>query len=395
MVGARGGPALWCAIVAVLCTIAPLPLAAQARIDGEIETLNTLAWNGAKDELGLLGYGRGELDLRSERDRNVQARLTLDAVLGETTGSNTGDTEQAATVTVPRASIRFRFPLTEDYTVRVTSGRDRVSWGMGRLFNAADVIFGADGTGAADFFEISDDLRNETTWLSAVYVPLGSFSYFEPIILPDLPTEGSPSTGSGDEPSELSSSRAGGRLSFELGNFTLEPAYLYDGTSGRHETVLTVVGLIGVDVYGAGRLSIDGDIGGDADGDAVDERATFSLGAYNRFTLGREVDLDARLEALIRPGGAWEDKNDPQGEYGLTLYPELVLSPGRTVSVVLRSIVSPIDLSAYMSTGVSWNVYGGFELVAFAGVQSGDNTNVFAWERSGAATLSTGFTYSF
>ena len=410
-----GGPAAarstaFALIAAVWLCLGVAPLVAQARVGGEIEALNTLAWDGAEEELGLLGYGAGTIDLRSDRDRNVQARLTLNAMLGSILDPLTDRPVSASVLSVPRASIRFRFPVTDTYTVRVTAGRDRVSWGSGRLFNAADVIFGADGTGAADFLEISDDLRDETTWLTAIYFPLGDFAYFEPIVLPPLPGLELAAAAGGAESAEgvddgepdgalaagtavpgIERTRAGGRLSFEAGRFTFEPGYLYDGPTERHEAVLSITGLIGVDVYGAGRISLDGDV----DSDNAWERTTFSAGGYNHFRLGFDTTLDARLEALVRPGGDWEDQSDPHADYGLTLYPELILTPSRTVSLVLRSVVSPIDRSALTSAGVNWNVFGGFNMVAFAGVQTGDDTAVFSWQRPGAATLTTGFTYSF
>ncbi len=397
-------------IAAVWLCLGVAPLAAQARVGGEIDALNTLAWDGAEEELGLVGYGSGVIDLRSDRDRNVQARLTLKAILGSILDPLTGRSLSASVLSVPRASIRFRFPVTEGYTVRVTAGRDRVSWGSGRLFNAADVIFGADGTGAADFLEISDDLRDETTWLTAIYFPLGDFAYFEPIVLPPLPGLEFAAAAGGAESVEgvdddeaagaivaetavpgIDRTRAGGRLSFEAGRFTFEPGYLYDGPTERHEAVLSVSGLIGVDVYGAGRISLDGAI----DPDNAWERTTFSVGGYNHFRLGYDTTLDARLEALIRPGAEWEDQSNPHADYGLTFYPELILTPSRTVSLVLRSVVSPIDRSALTSAGMNWNVFGGFNMVAFAGVQTGDDAAVFSWKRPGAATLTTGFTYSF
>lgn len=401
-------PAAAFALVFALLLLAPAPATrAQSRVDGEIDAFNTLIWDGQADELGFVGLGRGRLDLRAERDRNIQARLTLDALLGETRLEE-GAVVPQATLSVPRASVRFRFPVTEEYTLRVTAGRDRVSWGSGSLFNAADVIFGADGTATADFFEVSDDLRDETTWLTAVYLPLGDFSYFEPIVLPPMP---SPLTGDGAAggsgngdgagtdgtlpatraaPS-ISQTRAGARLNFEAGTFTFEPGYLYDGPRERHELVLSTQALIGIDVYGGARISLDGDI----DESNLDERTAFSSGAYHRFRLNRDTTLDARLEALVRPGAQWEDQNQSGTDYALALYPELILIPGRTVSLVARSVVSPIDLSAQITTGVQWNVFGGFNMLAFGSVQAGEQNDTFGFDRPGSASLTTGFSYKF
>ena len=394
-------------------------LGAEARVDGEIDAFNILSWDGVEEELGLTGFGRGRLDLRSQRDRNIQARLTIDAFLaeaglaeallggpagggqepagGKPDGQNGevsagdagafggGGTSAAALFTVPRASLRFRFPVTEDYTVRVTTGRDRVSWGHGALFNAADVIFGADGTGTADFRETGDDVRDETTWLTAVYMPLGDFAFFEPVVLPALPDPGQPGARN------IEQTRAGGRVSFEVGRFTLEPGYLYDPADDRHDVVLSTQGLLGIDVYGGARLAVDRDI----DRDNLDERTTFSLGAYHRESFTPELSLDARLEALVRPGASWDDEENPDAEYGVTVYPEVIISPSRTVSLIGRSIISPVDRSARVSAGVNWNVFGGFDMLGFADVEMGDADSVFSWEREGAAALTTGVRYRF
>lgn len=384
------------------------PLFGEARVDGEITAVNALLWDGAADEPGLVGSGVGSIDLRSTRDRNVQARLTLRAILGDVPGITQSQSAGlgAASFSVPRASIRFRLPVTEQYTVRVTAGRDRVSWGTGRLFNAADVIFGPDGTGSADFLEISDDIRDETAWLTAVYFPLGDFAYFEPIVLPPLPELSLSSAESGEEDGggqgsvdqggsldarPLSDTRAGGRFSFEAGRFTFEPAYLYDGPNDRHEIALSSAGLLGIDVYGGARLSLDSGL---SSGELIDH-TTFSIGGYNRFRLGYDTNLDARLEALIRPGAAWSDAGEPGSIYGLLLYPELILTPGRTFSVVGRSVVSPIDASALTSAGVNWNLFGGFDMLAFVTVQSGGESDTFGWKRPGAVSLLSGFNYRF
>ena len=393
------------------------PVAAQARVDGEIDALNILSWDGGGGDPGLTGLGRGRLDLRSERDRNIQARLTIDALLTEAmfadalaggdsaggeedsdgeaelsggAGAGFGGAPAAALFSVPRASLRFRFPVTEDYTVRVTTGRDRVSWGHGVLFNAADVIFGADGSGVADFRETGDDLRDETTWLTALYLPLGDFAYAEPIVLPALPVfDSDPAAQTGAR--SIEHTRAGGRVNFEIGRFTLEPGYLYDPADDRNDFVLSTQGLLGIDVYGGARLAVDADI----DRDNLDERSTFSLGAYHRESITPDLSVDARFEALLRPGARWEAQEDSDAEYAVSVYPEVVVSPSRTVSLIGRSIISPIDRSARISGGVNWSVFGGFDMLAIADVEIGDEHSVFSWEREGAAAFTTGVRYRF
>ncbi|TVQ28251.1 MAG: hypothetical protein EA383_00885, partial [Spirochaetaceae bacterium] len=333
---------------------ARVPAVAQdARVQSRVQSQSLFLWNQGDDEPYLFGNVLGEVDIQSTRDRAVQGRLTLQLrpVFVDLAGSGALGAEEpgpgalgaaagAPTIvtSVPRVSVRFRLPVTEDYTIRLTSGIDRVAWGAGRAFNAADVIFGAKAGDGADFLAVSGDVRDETALLTALYLPLGGFAYVEPIVLPPLPAV-DPVSGELALPA-VSQTRAGARVNFELGRFTFEPGYLY--TPDAHELVFSASGLIGIDVYGAARLSLP------------DAEHQYSAGAYHRFRLGRDASLDLRLEALFRPD---------ETEWVL-LYPEAILSPGRTVSILARSLVSPVEGSSNSILGVNWAVLGGLDLLA-------------------------------
>ncbi len=410
--GARKALLAFAAAVVLSTTAGVQAAPAETRVQTELDTFATLGWTG--DELGLLSYARGQVDFLSPRGEPVQGRLQLRATLGDGQAPAGMPILRPALLEVPRANLRFRFPITEEYTMRVTAGRDRLTWGVGSLFNAGDLLYGADGTAAADFTDL-DDPRDETSWLTAFYFPTGDLSYLETVMLPPLPEltfDGTPAddedTDDGDtagagqpgaagalaDAPPLSETGAGVRFHTQLAGITLEPSYLYDGSVERHNIALAVQGGLGADLYAAARLSLDEDMPSDA-ATLIEERSTISAGAYYSFNIGPDRRLTGRLETLVNPGGDWEHRGRRDAEYGLLLYPELVYTPGRTVDVIARSVVSPIDRSALITGGVSWNIFSGFRAQAFAGVEAGDDDAVFGWNRPGSVRVSTGFNYRF
>ena len=121
--------------------------------------------------------------------------------------------------------------------------------------------------------------------------------------------------------------------------------------------------------------------------------------------------LAGRLEALVLPGGAWS--RAPGGlapislpapsasgpgylrpdaaavdatfasRYGLYLFPELDYAPTPTVALQLRSIVSPVDASATLIAGASWNVYQGLTLHAYLYGMAGADDATYGWNQPG------------
>ncbi len=409
--GARGRRAVRLPVlIAALVLAVAAGAAAETRVQSELDSFANLVWTG--DELGLLGFARGQVDFLSPRGQPVQGRLQLRTTLGEQLAVPGGPAIRPALLEVPRANIRFRFPVTEEYNVRVTSGRDRLTWGVGSLFNAADLLFGADGTAAADFTEV-DDVRDETAWLTSFYFPIGDLSYLETVALPpladialftaaDADEEDDNGTGASladsgtafDQAAPFSQTSSGLRLHTQLAGITVEPSYLWDGHGETHNLALALQGGLRADVYAAARLTLDEDMPSDA-ARVLEERSTLSTGIYYGFNVGPDRTLTGRFETLVQPGGDWENQNDREAEYGILLYPELVYSPGRTVDVIARSVVSPIDQSALITGGVSWNVFGGFRAQTFAGVEAGDDDAIFGWDRPGSVRVSTGFNYRF
>lgn len=424
------------AIATALLVPAAGTLSAETRVQTEIESLVATVWTGK--ELGLAGVSRGGVDFRSAGDRNVQARLQLRLTLtdiahgedpdqGSAVAADSGASAGApAILEVPRASIRFRFPLSETYTMRVTAGRDRLSWGLGSLFNAGDLLFGADGRTAADLSR-SAEVRDETAWLLSLYFPIGARGYLETVMLPPLPemtfasaaetgadtgavTGTAVDSGTGDiadteahqgaasPVKPMRTTRAGLRIHGAFGPMSLEPSWLYDGAAGVHRLSLSAQGSVGADVYGAASLHIPDsgpDDGIDDAGKVLESYSLLSAGAVYMLSPGYDHTVSVRLEALIRPGAAWSDRGERSAVYALQFYPELIWSAGRSVQVIGRGIVSPIDLSTEITGGVNWNLFQGFYLLAFVSGQGGGTSAVYGWDRPGSFAASTGFRYLF
>ena len=168
-----------------------------------------------ESEFSLLSYGEGRLDLKSYGNENVRGQLQLDALLSE-----------EVELDVPRAFVKVRFP-----GFRLTVGKTRISWGEGFLFNAGDVVF--EGMSLMDnLTEL--ELRDETDWMFVPYIPLGTFSFIEGLLLPH-PRLMDGSSGSGVPVAvPLSQIDTGSRIVTKALGVKLEGGYLYKGSEERH-----------------------------------------------------------------------------------------------------------------------------------------------------------------
>ena len=157
--------------VAVLLVLLPVsPAAAQARTVVDIEAAHSLIveQNGA----GAVSATKAGIDFQGG-DNTVRGRLRLEATAASVAG------QRLAILQVPRAEIRWRLPVGTT-NVRLTTGLTRLSWGDGTLFNAGDVING-ERPRSVDL--TAAELRTETQWLSALYVPLGPYAFIEAVAL--------------------------------------------------------------------------------------------------------------------------------------------------------------------------------------------------------------------
>ena len=369
-------------VLLAAAVLAPVRVSAEVRQIVRVDAVSALAHLGA-GEWGLTGLGRARLQMLSTGNRFVRGELTLDAVTGGVeTGFGTveGGIDASDTrLSVSRAYAKVRFPLGEDAFWNATAGKTRLTWGDGSFFNAGDLLFGAV---ARNPDLTSDTIRDETAWLLAAFVPLGRFSFVEPVVLPPEPDFSEP----GETYPPLSRTAAGGRFQTKIGQVKAEAGYLYRGEENVHRPYLSLQGNLFADLYGAVSAGIPGT---GADAGAVLDLLAVSFGLLHIQTLESGDTLSFRLEGLVRPGGRWSEGNDPQAEYGLTLFPEIVWSPSPSFSVYLRSLASPLDLSAVVIPGFAWRLYDGFTFSTFTMLQAGEETDVYGWNRPGGVVLTT------
>ena len=104
-----------------------------------------------------------------------------------------------------------------------------------------------------------------------------------------------------------------------------------------------------------------------------------SAGVFHLVTLPLDRSLTLRLELLTRPFGSWETGPVADDTAAILLYPELMLSYSPSLSFSLRSIISPLDLSAKSTLGISWNIFDAFNLIGNISLSTGDDDDLFAW----------------
>ncbi len=373
--------------------------------------------SAARDSGGTwTGMGAGIASYRLQQTENPNVRSLLEiSALFTPTPSGSPD----ASFDVDRAYAKFRFA-----DMRGTIGKAPFSWGEGLIFNVADSMFSR-GTGAN---LMQSEFEDAAAWLTGLSWYFGPFSFVEIIAVPaplEAITDDSSGTGSevtvGYGLPALEDYRAGIRwLSKPLGIKT-ELGYLFDGRDGTgldgssgaaagaslqgdsaafqegafyHRPYLSLQGNIGIDWHLSASLELP-DRGGLAD--AAWEGFLISSGLYSLIPVGYDDSLGFRLETLIRPAGEWEERHITDGtdggvypaSYGLYGYGEVSYDFGTGFSLALRSLISPIDLSAKISPGLSWNIFQGFTLLGYASFQTGDGGDTYPWDPPASEATST------
>ncbi len=368
------------AVVLLLAAAAPSTLHAEGDVSLEYNLQNTiLRTREIEDPAGTpsagdqyWGYavsGTAGLSYESTDTRNIKGDLTFNFNLPEVEAA-TG--AEVPTITLKRAYIKARFP-----SFRLTAGKTRLGWGDGFVFNSGDVIFGS----TSPYVDLTAaEVRTETKWLTAVNIPLGRFSFFEALVVPP-PSDLLGGRIAGD----ITATSGGGRLYTRIGNTKLEAGYMFRGDEDEpvHRPYIGLQGNFGPDWYLAGSVALPA-LNGDIES-TVEESFNISFGLFHLQQLNRVQSLSMRLEGLVLPLQEWEETRAQTPEeiptYGILLYPELTYIPDDTLQVSLRSVVSPVDLSAQMTAGVSWNVLQGFTLNGYTTVNLGEASDTFAWDR--------------
>jgi hypothetical protein len=363
--GSTGFAAL---LILLALALVPVNLAAEVASSVTITGYNTLYYSGdPEDPVAVAAVLKSSLNVDSVGNKNVKAYLQLESWITDTVNFD-----------VPRAYIKVRFPW-----FRLTLGKTRVSWGDGFVFNAGDVVFASMGTISDDLF--AETLRDETAWLVALNLPVGPFSFFEAVFLPYDPL------GLGDSSHPVS---GGVRGAFKLDRLktTVEAGYLVSRPYWEHRPYISLHGHLLVDWNLSASMAIPID---NPQWRQWDEWIGISAGMFHLVNLGLNRTLSFRLEAAIRPGAEWEEASAGT-DYGLFLFPEIAFSPTDTLSLQLRSFVSPVDQSALFMVGGNWNVYQGLDVFSYLTFMAGEwKKDFFSLDQEGSVSWTAGLEFVY
>ncbi|NBK20755.1 MAG: hypothetical protein EOM68_01875 [Spirochaetia bacterium] len=338
---------LCCVALALFLT----PLLAVENPVISMDLLPTVAYRAKGDTWLDVMNADLSVSLESKRSGNVRGEVVLKG--------NSLNTAPSFDDIVQKAYFKARFP-----SFRLTAGKTRLSWGDGMLFNAGDVLYGSNDTSV---FLTKTELRSTTNWLASINYPLGFFSFAEAVVMPS-------------ETHVPIDVLFGARyyttvkdIKVEVGYATKTPAT----TKIRlHKPYISLQGNLGFDWYLSSSVAIPeaGDI-------AKETGASWmiSAGIFHLVTLPLDRSLTLRLELLTRPQGTWEEGPVTDATAALLLYPELALAYSPSLSFSLRSIISPLDLSALSTLGISWNIFDAFNLIGSISLATGDDGDLFAW----------------
>lgn len=370
-------------ILPVLLLLVAVPfLIAENNISVNLELYNTVLKTRdlSSDPYWAYGImGKGAISFKSTGNRNVRADLVTDISFPDSSG--------IPVLILQKAYVKSKFP-----SFRLTVGKTRLTWGDGFVFNSGDVIFGS----TSPYVNLTgSEVRTETTWLSAVNYPLGRFSFIEGLVTaPDMLMSGSTPVGLG----ELWDSGAGIRLYTKAGGIKIETGYYFNGTDKTYDITYTnTTETIAIDAFHRPYISLQGNIGPDwylnssvaipAFNNTIIEsitKDTFNIGfgLFHVMEAGYGNSLSLRLESIVLPFLNWKEEEGDAGSYAMLIYPEISLGLGSTINLSVRSIFSPIDFSAQITSGISWNVFEGYNLLTFVTVNTGDGNDTFSWNKS-------------
>lgn len=357
-------------------------LFAENNISIDTELYNTLMRTRDLQNESYWAYGcagKTNISVKSLGNKNVKADLSIDFNLPDISG--------IPVLTLQKAYVKARFP-----SFRLTAGKTRLSWGEGFVFNSGDIIFGSI---SPNISLVGSELRTETAWLTAVNIPLGRFSFIEALIkAPDMIYSENTPIGLGN----VRDLGAGGRLYTKLGDIKIEAGYYFDGTdllkydlshtdeaeeydiNSLHRTYLSLQGNLGVDFYLNGSVALPSN-GGEVLKETAKDSLNLSFGLFHLIEIGYNNSLTLRLESVFLPFRYWKEEKGNAGSYAVLLYPEIAFAYGQNINFSVRSIFCPVDISAMITGGFSWNIFEGFNLLTYASFLAGDDNDTFSWSK--------------
>jgi hypothetical protein len=319
--------------------------------------------------------GKGDLFFSAVANANVKAECELAGIW-------------SGTLITPLADLLKRLFIKVDFGgVYLLAGKARVTWGEGFVFNAGDVVFGS----LAPVADLSQALlRDQTDWLVDLSIPLGPFTYIEGIVLPYSPlkTAAFPAT-------TIYDLRGGGRFVTDLGGLKIEAGYLFKADEAVHHPYLSLQGNLFFDLNLSASWKIPAVNYTD---DRLKQGLAVTAGLFRLVQIEGGGTLSLRLEAVCRPFGLWAKSSVPAPTdiYGLLLYPEVSFAPNDVISLGLRAIINPIDLSGLAAANVTFGIYQGLIIVGSVWVMWGDGGDpAFSFGRAGDLGVSAGLNFIY
>ncbi len=365
-------------IFSLLLILVSVPfLAAENNVSVDMELYDTVyrTRNSSFDIFWAYGItGNGVISFKSTGNKNVRADIVTDITFPDSSG--------IPVILLKKAYVKARFP-----SFRVTLGKTRLGWGEGFVFNSGDVIFGS----TSPYVDLTGtEIRSETAWITSIKYPIGRFSFLEGIIkIPDPINSGF---------GEIADTSAGVRLYTKAGSIKIEAGYYIDGEDKTYDISSTAtIENISIVAFHRPYISLQGNIGPDwyinssaaiPTGESiyteliVKDTFSISFGLFHMIEAGYNNSVTFRIETSVLPYLNWNEKNGNPGSYAILIYPEVSLNMGSAINLSIRSIISPLELSAQVTSGFSWNLFEGFNLISFATINGGDGNDTFSWNKS-------------
>ncbi len=374
-------------LMVFLSTTGVVPAFAETEVRMNLELYNSV-YRGRYDNWYYTGTGKADMRIASTGNTNMRAEVSVEFYPVDLSGGSS--VAGVPALNLKRLWFKANFP-----NWRLTAGKTKVAWGNGLVFNSGDVIFGS----LSPYLDFTQStIRDDTAFLTAFNIPTGNFSYIEGVLLP--PSLLYDETD-GLMVQTIDKTSGGLRFFGRLGGWRLEAGYLYKGDPKvatdllGHRPYFSFHGHAGVDIYAAASLAAGYDYqisGADQNRDSWDEISktiNFSIGAFHQFQTGYNSTLTLRLETLVMPWQNWGPQpyqdiiDGTAGYYGIMIYPEITWMLRSTWFTTLQSIISPVDSSAQITTTFGWHVFQGFTLLGFVVVNTGDENDIFANDRTG------------
>ncbi len=365
-------------IISILLLLTAVPyLMAENIISIDIQLYNTVLKTRDLSSVPYWAYGitgKAAVSLKSSGNKNVRADLSGDILYPDSSG--------VPGFILQKAYVKAKFP-----SFRLIVGKTRLGWGDGFVFNSGDVIFGS----TSPYINLTgSEIRTSTTWLTSVNYPLGRFSFIEGLITaPEINASGI---------GNIKNSGAGFRLYTKAGGIKIETGYYFDGKdisydliytentealaiSALHRPYISLQGNIGPDWYINSSIAVPAFNSAKIESIAKDT-FNISMGFFQMMKAGYNNSLALRLESIIAPYLNWKENTGKAGSYAIQVYPEIIFGMGSILSLSVRSIISPIDLSTQITSGFSWNVFEGFNLTGYTTLNAGDGDDTFSWKKT-------------